>query len=107
MLLDDAVQNRAARDHLAVRAESLAQAAGLLGSPIAVPGMGFAAGWIAPLALLLAPLLLMEVAQAAARNPEVALRWPLPARAALYAAVFALIVLYGEDGGLPFVYFQF
>ena len=92
---------------LVFRAESLAQAAGLLGSPIAVPGMGLATGWIAPLALLLAPLLLMEVAQAAARNPEVALRWPLPARAALYAAVFALIVLYGEDGGQPFVYFQF
>jgi len=89
------------------RSENLSQAASLLGRFLAEPTVGLAASWVAPLALLVAPLVLMEVAQSRARDPEVLLRWPLAVRASVYGMIMALIVVYGEDGGQPFVYFQF
>jgi alginate O-acetyltransferase complex protein AlgI len=65
------------------------------------------AGWLAPLALLLAPLALVQLAQAATGDLEVMLRWTWPVRLALYTVLALLIVLLGEDGGNPFIYFQF
>jgi len=89
------------------RAENLSQAMSLLSSFFVAPMLGLASSWIVPLALLLSPLVLMEVAESRARDAEVLLRWPLAVRASVYAFILTLVVIYGEDGGQPFVYFQF
>ncbi len=68
---------------------------------------GFAGQWLAPLATLLAPLLLMQVAQARSGDLEVVMRWPVAIRSLVYLVLGFLIVVLGEDGGQPFIYFQF
>ena len=52
-------------------------------------------------------LLAMQLAERVWGDPEVVLRWPYPARTAVYLAVILAIVIQGEDGGDPFIYFQF
>jgi D-alanyl-lipoteichoic acid acyltransferase DltB (MBOAT superfamily) len=89
------------------RAESLSQVAVLLGSFAGNFEIGLAAEWLAPFALLVAPLVLMQVAQALTGDLETVLRWPAPLRTAVYLLVFLMILLLGEDGAEPFIYFQF
>jgi hypothetical protein len=92
---------------LIFRADSLPHLTSLLG--LAAQGLepGLALEWLLPLVALTAPLLLMQIAQARSGDLEIVLRWPLPARVAVYAAVLLMIAILGEDGGQPFVYFQF
>jgi D-alanyl-lipoteichoic acid acyltransferase DltB (MBOAT superfamily) len=89
------------------RAESVEQVARLLGALLGPPTLGLALHWLFPLLVLTSPLILVEGAQALSGNLDVVFRWPLPARAALYAGVFLVIVILGEDFGQPFIYFQF
>ena len=90
------------------RAESLDQAFGLIGVLLMGPwSAGVAGHWIVPLLALVLPLLAMQLAERIGRDPEVALRWPYPVRAALYLVVMLAILIQGEDGGSPFIYFQF
>ncbi|MBW2273555.1 MAG: MBOAT family protein [Deltaproteobacteria bacterium] len=92
---------------LLFRSESLAQLAthlAILAGPVEA---GFALSWLLPLAALMLPLLLVQIAQARSGNLEVPLGWSLPVRVATYAALFFIFVTLGEDGGQPFVYFQF
>jgi hypothetical protein len=37
----------------------------------------------------------------------VVLGWPYPVRVAVYLSLMILIAIQGEDGGDPFIYFQF
>jgi alginate O-acetyltransferase complex protein AlgI len=92
---------------LLFRSESLVQLAShlaLLAGPLE---LGFAASWLLPFAVLTAPLALVQIAQARSGDLEVPLRWSLPLRAVTYTALFFIFVTLGEDGGQPFVYFQF
>jgi alginate O-acetyltransferase complex protein AlgI len=92
---------------LLFRSESLGQLAShlaLLAGPLE---LGFAASWLLPFAVLTAPLALVQIAQARSGDLEVPLRWSLPLRAVTYTALFFIFVTLGEDGGQPFVYFQF
>ena len=89
------------------RASSLGQIGQLLGCLVQPWELGVALTWLAPLALLTAPLLLMQLAEwrTGEREPVGLLPWPL--RSAVYGMLFATLVVLGEDGGKPFVYFQF
>ena len=74
-------------------------------------------GSVAPLALTSiaegliraspAPLLLVQIAQWWSDDLEPVGRWPFALRVLTFAAVAAGIVLFGEDFGEPFIYFQF
>ncbi|MEE8476125.1 MAG: MBOAT family protein [Myxococcota bacterium] len=92
---------------LMFRAESVDQIASLLGTFGGAFDIGEAGSWLAPLALLLAPLVVMQIAQARSRDPDAVMHWPWPLRTGIYVIVFMGILLFGEDGGQPFVYFQF
>ncbi len=89
------------------RAESVPQALALIAGLAGGPDPGIAAQWIAPLLALIVPLLAMQLAERLGRDPEAVLRWPYPARAAVYLVVMLAILVQGEDGGDPFIYFQF
>ena len=92
---------------LLFRSGSLAEVArnlALLAGPLEA---GFAASWLLPFAVLVAPLLLVQLAQARSSDLEAPLGWSLPARVATYTVLFFIFVTLGEDGGQPFVYFQF
>jgi D-alanyl-lipoteichoic acid acyltransferase DltB (MBOAT superfamily) len=92
---------------LLFRSESLVQLASHL-SVLAGPlEAGFAASWLLPFAVLIAPLVLVQAAQARSGDLEAPLGWSLPLRVAAYTALFFIFVALGEDGGQPFVYFQF
>lgn len=71
------------------------------------PGWSAASIWVLPLAVLLLPIFLMQAAQAITGDLEVVLRWPWPLRLAIYTVLGLLLVVLGEDGGNPFIYFQF
>jgi alginate O-acetyltransferase complex protein AlgI len=92
---------------LLFRAETLSQIGTLLGILGGAFRVGLAGSWLGPFALLVAPLLLMQVLLARSGDTEAVLRWPLPLRTGVYALVFVAILLWGEDGGQPFIYFQF
>jgi D-alanyl-lipoteichoic acid acyltransferase DltB (MBOAT superfamily) len=92
---------------LLFRAESLPHAGALLAALASAPDPGLTGRWLLPFAALLAPLALLELAQARSGDPELVLRAPLPLRALVYACVFFSLVLLGEDFGQPFLYFQF
>ncbi|MDG2307477.1 MAG: MBOAT family protein [Candidatus Binatia bacterium] len=89
------------------RAESLAHAGALLSQLVGPFHAVSVAQWVRPLAMLLGPLMLMELIQWKTDEPEIVLRWPFLARAVLYTGLLLAIVLLGEDGGTPFIYFQF
>ncbi|MEM9555603.1 MAG: MBOAT family O-acyltransferase [Acidobacteriota bacterium] len=63
--------------------------------------------WWRPLAFLVLPLALLETLQRITRDEWIVLRLPLVARAVLYACLVMVLVLFGEDFGQPFIYFQF
>ena len=41
------------------------------------------------------------------RRLEVVLRWPIVWRTSLYFVLGLMLIIMGEDGGQPFIYFQF
>ncbi len=49
----------------------------------------------------------MKIVQAVSGDLEIVRRSPLPLRATIYASLALVIVVFGEDFGLPFIYFQF
>ncbi|MAB78801.1 MAG: membrane-bound O-acyltransferase family protein [Planctomycetes bacterium] len=92
---------------LLFRAVSFEQAASLGYILFTNTDPGFVYDWIPPFLMFSAPLLIVQIWQGATRDLEVPLRWPMPIRALLFAAMFLAIVFLGEDHGEPFIYFQF
>ncbi len=88
-------------------AESLAHVGRLLTRLGGNFELGLVPDWIVPFSCLIAPLVLMQIAQARSDDPEVILRWPLGVRTAIYFVLGLMLVIMGEDGGQPFIYFQF
>jgi len=68
---------------------------------------GQVGAWIAPVTLLVLPLILYQCVQHRMRDQEIVLRWPVLGRALLYVSLFYSVVLLGEDFGQTFLYFQF
>jgi alginate O-acetyltransferase complex protein AlgI len=60
-----------------------------------------------PLLFYAGPLLVVHAFEAAHDDPAVVFRWPLLVRYSAYAAIFYLIVLFGDFAGAQFIYFQF
>ena len=92
---------------LLFRAVSFGQAADLGFILFTNTDAGFVYDWLPRLVLFTAPLVLVQIVQAATKDLEIVLRWPMPVRALLYAAMFLAIIFLGEDHGEPFIYFQF
>ena len=65
------------------------------------------AGMLVPLALLVAPLLVIHAIEATADDVLVVPRLPVGFRYTVYAATLYLILLFGNFGGSEFIYFQF
>lgn len=91
---------------LLFRAETLAQAWGMLHAVAMRPALPPKSYWL-PVAALVAPLLLMQVAQYAKRDLTIIFRSPWYVRSVVYAAMFYAFVLAGEFAGEQFLYFQF
>ena len=90
------------------RAEDLPHALSLLGALVVGPwSAGVAGQWMLPLAVLLAPLLVLQAFEAWTGDRAPVMRLPVAARSLVYVVMFTAFVLLGEDGGQPFVYFQF
>lgn len=62
---------------------------------------------LAPLALVVTPLLVVHVYQALKGTESAPLGLIRPLRYALYGAVFYLVLLFGSFEGAQFIYFQF
>ena len=92
---------------LIFRAESLAHIGELLGVLTGPFEAGLAGDWIFPFCFILAPLVVMQIAQERTKALDVVLRLPLAARALVYASLATGILLIGEQVGQPFIYFQF
>jgi alginate O-acetyltransferase complex protein AlgI len=91
---------------LLFRASSLAQVGGMLaaiGSHLALP----VAATLAPVVLLILPLLAYEYAQHRAGNPLILARTPWYVRGLFYAGCYYAIAWAGEYGGPQFIDFQF
>jgi alginate O-acetyltransferase complex protein AlgI len=54
-----------------------------------------------------APVIAIDLASFHSGSMEAIKSWPRPARIAIYACLFGLIVLSGRPGGQDFIYFQF
>ena len=92
---------------LIFRAGTLKQAAGMLTAIVHRPAIP-AAAYLAPVALIILPLLLLQFSQHAARDLDVISRTPWYVRSAFYTAyVSTPCVLVGQFGGQQFIYFQF
>ncbi|WP_233578197.1 MBOAT family O-acyltransferase [Tautonia sociabilis] len=91
---------------LLFRADSTAQAAGMLGAILSGPSLP-PATYLAPVLACVLPLLLVQAVQYASGDPEILLRAPWYVRSVAYTALFYGIVLGGEFGGGQFIYFQF
>ena len=89
------------------RAGSLGQVLGLLGALVAAPQLGRAASWLLPFAVLVAPLVAVELAQALRGGSDRSAPGPFWVRVLVIGGLAASIVLLGEDFGAPFIYFQF
>jgi D-alanyl-lipoteichoic acid acyltransferase DltB (MBOAT superfamily) len=70
-------------------------------------GLGHVVEWLLPMAVLVAPLLAIEGWQSKAGDPEVILKRPWLQRVPVYVFLILALVFLGEDGEIPFVYFQF
>ena len=92
---------------LLFRVESLGQAGDLLTRMFGSWQAGLVPEWILPFTVLTAPLAVMQLWQAKTGDLEVVRRCPIPVRATIYAALVLGIIVFGEDFGQPFIYFQF
>ena len=89
------------------RAESVPAIATHLALLFGPMEVGFGLAWLLPFGVLIAPLVLMQIAQARSDDLEIVLRWPLAVRTSIYLVLALMLVTMGEDGGKPFIYFQF
>jgi D-alanyl-lipoteichoic acid acyltransferase DltB (MBOAT superfamily) len=62
---------------------------------------------LVPMLLVVAPLLVVHIAQARKGSESAPLEWPMVLRYVLYGAVFYLVLLFGDFEGAQFIYFQF
>ena len=93
---------------LLFRAADWGQVAGALSAAWNHPtlGPGFASG-LSRLALLCAPLWLLECLQEWKKDDLVHFRWSLFPRAAWYALLLGMLLVLGNTGSRAFIYFQF
>jgi alginate O-acetyltransferase complex protein AlgI len=91
---------------LIFRADSLGQAAGMLGAIVYRPAIP-AAAYLVPVALTIIPLWVVQYLQHASNDLDVIARTPWYVRSAFYTACFYAIVLVGQPAGQQFIYFQF
>ncbi|MEM7349420.1 MAG: MBOAT family protein [Acidobacteriota bacterium] len=92
---------------LLFRAESLPLAIDLLAALAGPWQTGLAGEWLLPFVALVTPLALMQAAQAASGDLEVVARCPVLIRALILAGLILAIIVFGEDFGQAFIYFQF
>ncbi len=94
---------------LIFRAESLDQLARYCRVLVTDPAPSATTGTalLAPQLLTVTPLLLVHAYQARRGSELAPLGAPLPWRYASYAAVFYLVLLFGDFEGAQFIYFQF
>jgi len=91
---------------LIFRASSLAQVGGMVRAIVDRPAIPTSA-YLIPVALLVLPLLAVQMVQYLTRDLDVVLRAPWYARSLFYTACFYAFILAGEFGGSQFIYFQF
>jgi D-alanyl-lipoteichoic acid acyltransferase DltB (MBOAT superfamily) len=91
---------------LIFRAASLEQASGMLAAIVLRPAVP-AASYLAPVALTIIPLLLVQFAQYAANDLDIIAGTPWYVRSVFYTACFYAILLVGQFGGQQFIYFEF
>ncbi len=89
------------------RAESVPQLGVLLTRLVSAPGLGILDAWWKPLAVLILPLASFQLIQHVTGRLDTILRWPLVLRSVVYAGIVLAIFVLGENGGSPFIYFQF
>ena len=94
---------------LIFRAGSVAQIADFTRLLVTRPGLS-PSSWetlVLPLALIVAPLLVVHTYQAKHDDDLSVMALPLPVRYALFGAVGYLVLLFGDFEGAEFIYFQF
>jgi len=91
---------------LLFRATSVDQIGSLILSLFTTPQWGQVVSWLPGMGLIL-PLLLMEMWQAYRNDQEILLRQSRWVRLPVYTLILLAILLLGEEGEVPFVYFQF
>jgi alginate O-acetyltransferase complex protein AlgI len=91
---------------LLFRATSLEQVAAMVRSIIERPTLP-AASTLAPVALLVIPLCIVQLFQYLSDDLEIVSRTPWYVRSAFYTAGFYALIVAGEFGGQQFIYFQF
>ncbi len=91
---------------LIFRANSIAQLVGMLRAIVYRPAIP-ASSYMLPVAVVILPLLLYQVAQYFSKDLDVMARTPWYVRSLFYTACFYAFVLGGEFGGGQFIYFQF
>jgi D-alanyl-lipoteichoic acid acyltransferase DltB (MBOAT superfamily) len=89
------------------RSTSMAQLTRYLGILFGPFEAGMTGEWIVPFVALTAPLMLLETVMVWTRDLEPVRRWPAVVRGAVYAACLLGLLIFGEDGGNAFIYFQF
>ncbi len=89
------------------RAHSVVQAGSLLSALFTNPTFGEASGWIMPMALLLLPLLAVEIVEEKRQVARPFASFPAWLRGVAMAVLVLIIIGFGEDHGGTFVYFQF
>ena len=91
---------------LIFRANSIAQLKGMIAAVVYRPAIP-ASAYILPVAIVILPLLIYQVAQFLSKDLDVMARTPWYVRSVFYTACFYAFVLGGEFGGGQFIYFQF
>ena len=91
---------------LLFRATSVDQIGSLILSLFTTPQWGQVVSWLPGMCVIL-PLLLMEMWQAYRNDQEILLRQSRWVRFPVYTLILLAILLLGEEGEVPFVYFQF
>ena len=91
---------------LIFRAPSVEQAVGMLSAIVHRPSIP-AAAYLVPVAVVVVPLLVIELIQYLADDLDVIARTSWYVRSAFYTACFYAIVLGANFGGQQFIYFQF
>jgi len=92
---------------LLFRAESWQQVSAMSGALTRWSFAPWLGSFAMNLAVFVAPLILMEIAQARSRNLLVALRLPAGARGFLQGALLVGVLLFWQKEKVPFIYFQF
>ena len=91
---------------LLFRASSMEQAWGMLSAIWLRPSIPLAS-MLLPVLICVVPLLLVQLAQHAAKDLEVVMRTPWYVRSVFYTGLFYAFVLGGQFEGSQFIYFQF